>query len=257
MPWSVNFLDVKNCLVNIIDQIYTGYLTQELPHRSFPTTTPASKSIPELIDLTNYQPQARVPAPITPNTNASQCSIIAQPPNNPHHYPNPSTFSQIAAQPTKSKSIPYKQIPNNNRFNNNNRSRSRTPPRTSPNTSNKINNNGQQQQGNGFPRNNNRNNALNATCNYCKKTGHDVRDCRSRPYCKFCGKRGHLYDNCYQRQNKCIHCEETGHIVNNCPNRRQKQQDRDDSLQCTECGGPHLGKDCPQYKNPSYSHQEN
>ena len=256
-------------LVNIIDQIYTNYQTQELPQRSFPIQTPinpTNKTTPELIDLTNFQPQVTPPQHqlqlqpqinAVPNkTNINQCPVIAQPPTPPNYFPNPTTFAQVAGQQVKAKNVPYKQNSNNYRTNNN-RSRSRTPPRNSSNTPNRNNNNRFQQQWNGSPKNNNRNDYSNVTCNYCKKPGHDVRDCRSRPYCKFCGKRGHIYNNCYQRQNKCIHCEQTGHIVNNCPTRQQKQQSRDDSLSCTECGGPHLGKDCPQYKPPSYSHQGN
>ncbi|KAL7630969.1 UNVERIFIED_CONTAM: hypothetical protein RMT77_018744 [Armadillidium vulgare] len=247
-------------LVNIVDQIYAGYITQELPQRSFPTTTPSnpvSKTTPELIDLTNYQPQTHAFVPVNPIIDTNQCSVVAQPPNVSPYFSNPPSFAQIAAQQQKSNGFPQKQIYNSNRFNNNNRFRNKTPPRTPSDNTTKTNDRSQKQEWNRTPRNNNRPNSSNVTCNYCKKPGHDVRECRSRPYCKFCGKRGHLYNNCYQRQNKCIHCEENGHVVNNCPNRQQKKQEHDNSLECTECGGPHLGKDCPQFKPPSYSHQEN
>src|ERR1700755_1062802 len=246
-------------LVNIVDQIYSGYVTQELPQRPFSTMTPnnqANKSSPELIDLTNYQFQPQVCVSNSPVIDPNQCSVIAQPPKVSPHFSNPPSFAKVAAQQPTSNNFSQKQNFTQNRPNNNNRFRNKTPPRISTNIIDK-NNERFTNQRNGTTRNYNRSSSLNVTCNYCKKLGHDVRDCRSRPYCKFCGKRGHLYHNCYQRQNKCIHCDENGHVVSDCPSRQQKRQERDNSLECTECGGPHLGKDCSQNKLPSYSNQEN
>lgn len=97
-------------------------------------------------------------------------------------------------------------------------------------------------------RNNNRTSDGNlgtTICNFCKKSGHLMRNCRSRPFCKFCGNRGHTYDNCYLAQNRCLHCHETGHLVQNCTSRY------DDDLQCPRCDGDdHLGKDCPTINRP-------
>ncbi|KAB7503019.1 Longitudinals lacking protein-like [Armadillidium nasatum] len=102
-------------LVNIIDQIYTNYQTQELPQRSYPIQTPNKvtnkTTIPELIDLTNFQPQMTPPQHqlelqpqinVVPNkSNNNQYPVIAQPPTPPNYFsnhPNQPTFAQVTGQ---------------------------------------------------------------------------------------------------------------------------------------------------------------
>lgn len=75
-------------------------------------------------------------------------------------------------------------------------------------------------------------------CQFCKKQGHTMSQCKARPFCQYCGKRGHTFETCYVAQNKCLHCQQEGHIVQNCPKRNNNR------LNCPLCEGEHLGQNC-------------
>jgi hypothetical protein len=63
--------------------------------------------------------------------------------------------------------------------------------------------------------------------------------------CNYCGRAGHSDSSCWLKQNACLSCGDKMHFSRNCPKRTGNVPIGPTSA-CSECGGPHLGKDCPQ-----------
>lgn len=65
---------------------------------------------------------------------------------------------------------------------------------------------------------------------------------RAPPMCGWCGRVGHSEADCWLKQGACLSCGDDSHDSRSCP----KNEDSDSALQlqCSVCGGDHLGKDC-------------
>lgn len=255
----VKLVEQNNSMLNS-----TSSPLQDVPSHTLPIrSSTLNKQVPEIIDLTNLQPPVMTTPIPTQEFYNNNIQYQPQIPQNLLAYP---TVHQMNVRPqTYQNNIPTPAEPNNyHQQTSYAQVTARSPRRTheyrrsQPNiTSNKngTNQNTRRSDGNKSPRRqqtppnspkSNMKTQDNIQCNYCKRNGHDVRDCRQRPYCQFCGKRGHIYRDCYLAKNKCIRCEETGHVVTNCPRKNQLQKERSDDPECPFCGNDHLGINCPQ-----------
>jgi hypothetical protein len=61
--------------------------------------------------------------------------------------------------------------------------------------------------------------------------------------CNYCGRTGHGDATCWLKQGACLSCGDKTHFSRSCPKRRG-QVSGELTMRCSECGGPHLGKDC-------------
>ena len=74
-----------------------------------------------------------------------------------------------------------------------------------------------------------------------KKQGFSPTKGASNGTCNFCGRTGHLVATCWRRKGACFACGDMGHFSSTCPERQGNRQ----LVTCSECHGPHFGKDCP------------
>jgi hypothetical protein len=60
--------------------------------------------------------------------------------------------------------------------------------------------------------------------------------------CGWCGRGGHNEAMCWMKKGACFICGEMGHMARTCRKRRGESRPQ---FKCSQCEGPHLGKDCP------------
>ena len=61
--------------------------------------------------------------------------------------------------------------------------------------------------------------------------------------CQWCGKPGHLEKKCWLKLGACTLCGSSEHKRLECL-KYKRQRNSPNKPVCSECGGPHLGKDC-------------
>lgn len=65
---------------------------------------------------------------------------------------------------------------------------------------------------------------------------------RTLPYCHWCGRCGHLEASCWNKAGSCLICGSVNHYKDGCPNFESGW--RNFNPICSNCGGPHIGRDC-------------